>query len=264
MTGAFLLVCAGLLANGLGSYYFNYQAISAGQNGQRVASRLYEAAGASLFPALGFVLAGIGLVLLSLTLFDLLASRRASHSSISTTPLLREELQRALNRAEATPGKAGPAWDLARVKLELYFDRNLTQIKQIFLLSAGVMIAGFVFVLVSIILAFTEIGRQNAAPSMTPAWIGGIAGVITEFIGATFLFVYKSTVQQAASYTQTLERINSVGMAMQILDTISEDSKDLQDSTKAEIVKLLLQQAGPAALPSSKAHTPEKTKVPAS
>ena len=40
----------------------------------------------------------------------------------------------------------------------------------------------------------------------TPAVIASIAGVITEFIGATFLFIYRSTIQQAINYSQTLER----------------------------------------------------------
>jgi hypothetical protein len=69
---------------------------------------------------------------------------------------------------------------------------------------------------------------------------GGITGIITEFIGATFLFVYRSTIQQAGTYMQTLESINSVGMAMQILDTISPDSTKLPDQTKAQIVVSLL------------------------
>lgn len=245
MAAAFLLFCAGLLINGLGQSYFGYQSISSGQQGHMGAARFFEAAGASLFPALGYVLAGIGLILLCVYLVEILASRHPSADSASASPLLQEELQRALARVQETPGKAGPAWDLARVKLELYFDRNLAQIKQIFWLSVGVMIAGFVFVLVSILLAFNGIDRQGAAASMTPAWIGGIAGVITEFIGATFLFIYKSTAQQAASYTRTLERINSVGMATQILDTISEESRELQDRTKAQIVKLLLQRSDP-------------------
>ncbi len=97
------------------------------------------------------------------------------------------------------------------------------------------MAVGFGFILYGIRSAFAA---QSGA--ITPAVISGLAGVITEFIGATFLFLYRSTIQQAAGYTQTLERINSVGMAMQILDSISSESKELQDETKAEIVKLLL------------------------
>jgi hypothetical protein len=147
-----------------------------------------------------------------------------------------KELERVIRRVEKEPEKAKPAWDLARVKLELYFDRNLSQINYIFWLSVLVMAAGFGFILYGIRSAFVS-GQTSA---ITPAVISGFAGVITEFIGATFLFLYRSTIQQAAGYTQTLERINSVGMAMQILDSISSESKELQDTTKAEIVKLLL------------------------
>ncbi|MCX6036966.1 MAG: hypothetical protein NTW99_03555, partial [Chloroflexi bacterium] len=46
-------------------------------------------------------------------------------------------------------------------------------------------------------------------PSSTlPAVITGMAGVITELIGATFLLIYRSTMEQAVTYTKTLQRIN--------------------------------------------------------
>jgi hypothetical protein len=168
------------------------------------------------------------------------------------------DLEEARKRAETEPEKAKPAWDLGRIKLELYFDRNLSQIKYIFMLSVGVMVVGFAFVLAGIFLAFNPVVSTGVvaadratvptqATAVTPAVIGGVAGIITEFIGTTFLFIYRSTIQQAASYTRTLERINSVGMAMQILDTISEGSSELKDKTRAEIVKLLLSPSGVSA-----------------
>ena len=63
-------------------------------------------------------------------------------------------------------------------------------------------------------------------------------------IGATFLFIYRSTIKQAGSYSETLERMNSVGMAMQILDTIPDgaNSDDLKSNTKATLVELLIRQ----------------------
>jgi hypothetical protein len=75
-----------------------------------------------------------------------------------------------------------------------------------------------------------------------------LAGVITEFIGATFLFIYRSAIQQAVDYSKSLERINSVGMAMQILDTMPNTPdpgvpEDLKSKTKATLVELLVQQA---------------------
>ena len=67
---------------------------------------------------------------------------------------------------------------------------------------------------------------------------------ITQFIGATFLFIYRSTIQQPINYSRTLERINSVGMAMQILDTMPDATtpEDLKSKTKASLVQLLVQQ----------------------
>lgn len=110
-----------------------------------------------------------------------------------------------------------------------------------------VMIVSFGFIIYGISQIFVPVSLQpiNAThtPSssiINPAIIGSVAGLITEFIGATFLFIYRSTIQQAASHIKTLERINSVGMAMKILDTISNESKELQDKTKAEMVRMLL------------------------
>ncbi len=163
-----------------------------------------------------------------------------------------EEINQALQRVKDEPEKAKPAWDLARAKLEQYFDRNLSQINYIFWLSVIVMVVGFGFILFGISQTLIPIPKETGSNiqettaqtnNLTPALVGSIAGIITEFIGATFLFIYRSTIQQALTYTKTLERINSVGMAMQILDTISNKSKDLQDKTKAEIVKMVLSQA---------------------
>ncbi len=55
--------------------------------------------------------------------------------------------------------------------------------------------------------------------------------------------MYRTAIGQAVKYTVTLERINSVGMAMQILDTMSDPAeKGLTSKTKAELVKLLIKQ----------------------
>jgi hypothetical protein len=104
---------------------------------------------------------------------------------------------------------------------------------------------GFGFILFGISRAFSPgpmaaAGGSATLGGVTPAVVATVAGLITEFIGATFLILYRSTIQQAAGYTKALERINAVGMAMQILDTLSGESRDLQDRTKAEMVKLLL------------------------
>ena len=146
------------------------------------------------------------------------------------------KLKEAESRVEREPGKAQPAWDLARTTLEAYFNKNLNQIACIFWLSIAVMLVGFGMLLYAIMQSVQQ--PTVLAPSY-------IAGIITEFIGATFLFVYRSTIQQAVNYSKTLERINSVGMAMQILDTMPDDAKetDLKSATKSDLVRLLVKEA---------------------
>jgi nitrate reductase gamma subunit len=145
----------------------------------------------------------------------------------------------AESKVEREPEKIKPAWDLARVTLEAYFNRNLGQVTAIFWLCTSVMFIGF------LIIAFGVILAMQSPEKPLPSIITGLAGVVTELIGATFLFVYRSTMQQAINYTKTLERINSVGMAMQILDTIPDDAEinSLKNSTKASVVKMLMKQS---------------------
>jgi hypothetical protein len=158
-------------------------------------------------------------------------------------------------KVESQPEKTKPAWDLARATLESYFNRNLSQVTSIFWLSVLVMFAGFVVIVWGIAQAI------QTPDSYTPATLAGLAGIITEFIGATFLFIYRSTIQQALDYSKTLERINSVGMAMQILDTMPDktDSEDLKSKTKATLVELLIRQA--YGIPENKAEKKEESKA---
>jgi len=185
-------------------------------------------------------LSNIALTILGLivTAVALIATLSQFRQSAEAAKKYRDQLAHAESIVKEQPEKAKPAWDLARVTLESYFNRNLNQIASIFWLSVVVMIAGFAIILWGITQAFRS---PNALPSAT---IASAAGVITEFIGATFLFIYRSTVQQATSYSKTLERINSVGMAMQILDTMPDETKadDLKSRTKSRLVELLVQQ----------------------
>jgi hypothetical protein len=206
-----------------------------------VSTESIEVIAGTFFPLLGYLFI-VGGVIFALSeymepLFERLVRIRVSGLDIE----LKEELNRATAKVEAEPERIKPAWDLARVKFELYIDRNLSQINYIFWLSVVVMLMGFGIILFGISRAFTPVATIDSAPTtISPAVLGTLAGIITEFIGATFLFLYRATAQQAANYMRALERINSVGMAMQILDTISGEAGDLQDRTKAELVKLFV------------------------
>jgi len=164
------------------------------------------------------------------------------------------KVERIERKAEEEPEKTRFAWDLARTKLEAYFDRNLNQVKSIFWVSILVMMVGFGFVGYGIV-------RSIENPTaITATYVASIAGVITEFIGLTFMVIYRSTLQQAGTFVTVLEKINSVGMAVQILDSISEGHDALKNETRAEIVKMLLS-SDPGRTPDTQVRSPKAAKV---
>jgi cytochrome c biogenesis protein CcdA len=101
------------------------------------------------------------------------------------------------------------------------------------------MLVGFGFVLWGVWLAIKTPGQNTA-------WVAAISGIITEFIGVTFMVIYRSTMSQANSFMQVLERINTVGMAVQILDSIPDADAQLKNTTRAELVSLLFKGAAEA------------------
>lgn len=142
-----------------------------------------------------------------------------------------EEVQQ---RVKNNPHETQAAWELARVKLESYLNRNLNQVRSIFWLTVFVMLVGFALIAFGV---YTIIESPN---KIDAAIISSIAGVIVNFIGASFLVLYKSTMSQATEYVAILERINAVGMSVQILDTLEDDDEKLKQKTTAELSKLLL------------------------
>jgi hypothetical protein len=137
-------------------------------------------------------------------------------------------------KTEEEPERVKFAWDLARTKLEAYFDRNLNQVRAIFYVAVAVMLAGFGFILWGLHAAVLNPEHVKVA------LIASSSGVITEFIGLTFMMIYRSTMLQATQFMSVLERINTVGMAVQILDAMGDESPDLKDLTRVDIIRLLL------------------------
>ncbi len=132
------------------------------------------------------------------------------------------------------PNEPKLAWDLARIKLENYLDRNRSQIKSIYYLSVFAMIIGFGLIIFGSYMSFLK------PDNIQPALVTAVSGLIVNFIGATFLIIYKSTMEQAKDYVNVLERINAVGMSVQIIETIDEKHLQLREETKAELIKKLI------------------------
>ena len=192
-----------------------------------------------------------------LTLLGIIASTILVWNGIRASRVdsqINENVKTAEAHASQNPDKAGPAWALARVTLEKYFNRNLNQIKWIFIVAVFVMLAGFLVILYGVGLSI----RASASPE--PSRLAALSGIVTEFIGATFIWVYRSTMRQASDFIAVLERINTVGMAVQILDSIPEHERELKNKTKARLVETLIALPATASRDSQGSGEPEVKK----
>lgn len=145
-----------------------------------------------------------------------------------------QKIELVERRFHENPTEPQAAWELARVKLETYLNRNLNQVRSIFWLTSVVMIVGFILIGYGVSRAF------DAPEALGPAIVAACSGVLVNLIGATFLVIYRSTMAQAKEYVAILERINAVGMAVQILESLGERDNELRQSTTAQVATQLL------------------------
>jgi len=145
-----------------------------------------------------------------------------------------EKIEAVEERFRENPKETQAAWELAQTKLETYINRNLSQVRSIFWLTVLVMLFGFTLISYGVFKAF------ETPDLLAPSILTASSGLIVNFIGATFLVVFKSTMSQAQEYMGIIERINAVGMSVQILETLDESNNDLKAKTTSDISQKLL------------------------
>ena len=144
-----------------------------------------------------------------------------------------ERIIEAEREVVAHPDKAKPAWGLATVKLEAYVARNLAQVNWIFGLVILVMGLGFAMIGWGIYKSYTE-------ELFKASLVATGSGILVQFIGATFLLIYKSTMEQAKDYVAMLERINAVSMAADLVEEIQDPDPKVKDAVRAKLATTLL------------------------
>ncbi|HEX8212964.1 MAG TPA: hypothetical protein VF584_22505 [Longimicrobium sp.] len=145
-----------------------------------------------------------------------------------------QKIEQVERRFHENPTEPQAAWELARVKLETYLNRNLNQVRSIFWLTSIVMVVGFILIGYGVSKAF------DSPQAIGPAVVAAGSGILVNLIGATFLVIYRSTMEQAKEYVAILERINAVGMAVQILESLGDRDHALRQETTAQIATQLL------------------------
>lgn len=188
----------------------------------------------------GLFVAGLGIFIILLI---------AAQEQVLATEREDQEIRAVQEKARENPERPEYAWDLARSKLERYLDRNLYEVRAIFFLTTSVMLGGFVLVVFGLLKAFSEPSRLYVSI------VSAASGVLLSFVGGSFMLIYRSVLAQSASYVSILERINAVGMAVQIASTVVDTDGKLKAETTAALAKSLLTMYGDRKSPASRKTT---------
>jgi hypothetical protein len=206
-------------------------------------------------PSLSLVVAGIGglfiTVLIVIVGTRLLTSARAAEEHLASGMALTPRIGAAVSR-EAAGGPAsaaapalpdGDPSDQIFAQLNHYYAANISQGNAIFWASLLSMSVGFAMIFAGIV---------TAGVNGTTAIVAGIAGVLSQFIGATFLVALRSTQAQATTYAQSLVELRlrdvraaadarSVALGLRLLSEIpDEGANGLANQTRATLVTGLI------------------------
>lgn len=109
------------------------------------------------------------------------------------------------------------------------------------------MILGFALI------AFGVVQVLQGQEALPVAILATIAGLLVQFIAATFMLIYRSAMSQAQGYVEVLERINAVGMSIQILESVESATPELRDNARIALATDLLRMYAPRGGPSGPA-----------
>lgn len=143
-----------------------------------------------------------------------------------------QELNEISKRKQSFEKKIDEQEDAIRVQdiiqlnlsqLNEYYTINKSQSKRAYTFSIFMILAGFILIFVAIVCIFFS----PSAVSVTV--IISIAGLISEFIGATALNLYKESNKHVNEFLNRLTYLQKVMLAIELVDRItSEDKKEEQ------------------------------------
>lgn len=107
-------------------------------------------------------------------------------------------------------------------QLNEYYTINKSQSKSAYNFSFFMIFVGFLLIVSAVILGF-------AVPAqLSITLIIGIAGLLSEFIGATALNLYKESTKHVNEFLERLTYLQKVMLAIELVDRISESKKEEQ------------------------------------
>ncbi len=123
--------------------------------------------------------------------------------------------------------------------LEGYVAQTRLQAQQSFQLSKIIAIVGFAILSVAITLSIylTMSGNTN----LNAAYLGTIAGVITEFTAGVFFYLYNKTLQQINLFHDRLISMQQISMSYMTTSVVQDEER--KDQARIDLSRQLLEAA---------------------
>jgi len=107
-------------------------------------------------------------------------------------------------------------------QLNEYYTINKSQSKRAYQFSLTMIVAGFLLIVVAVVLCFVDSSRISVA------LIAGVAGLLSEFIGATSLNLYKESNKHVNEFLERLTYLQKVMLAIELVDRVPEEKREEQ------------------------------------
>lgn len=176
---------------------------------------------------------GTLLILLGV-IFIFTSSIKEKKEEIKERKEIKEEKEEIKEKEDKNPDKIRPVWEFAATEMKEQMSILRNQATNIYKVSRNIIIIGFIGIVISFFYTLSGINSNAALLSV-------IASILIEFIGATLMVIYKTTILQLNENLKILEKLNFVGMGIKILDTMNQDQQaEKLNETKCEIAKNLI------------------------
>lgn len=103
-------------------------------------------------------------------------------------------------------------------KLQKYYEINLTHARWSFWASLGSIIVGLVTLLFGVFMLYVK-------ESLQPGVIATVAGVMSEFLSATFFYLYNKNLKQLNFFYEKLIKFQDTYWATGLANSLPEDKK---------------------------------------
>jgi len=117
-------------------------------------------------------------------------------------------------------------------QLNEYYTINKAQATTSFRFSIAAIVVGLCFILAGITLNYT------GTKTIEITYLAGISGILLEFIGGAYFFMYKKSLEQVNFFFGQLIKVQDTMLAINLADAIKEDGKKI-DMQEKIIVSLL-------------------------